>query len=103
MKKLLVHRKGATRAFAANRDEVPIAYRDVGQPLLVGGTMGTASYILCGTQKGMEDCFGSAVHGAGRAMSRERAKRQWRGGEVIHKVGQKGKLIKSREKGGGGW
>ncbi|MEK7688959.1 MAG: RtcB family protein, partial [Deltaproteobacteria bacterium] len=100
MKKLLVHRKGATRAFAAGRDEVPIAYRDVGQPLLVGGTMGTASYILCGTQKGMEDCFGSAVHGAGRAMSREKAKRQWRGDELVHELAQKGILIKSRSKSG---
>jgi len=100
MKKLLVHRKGATRAFAANRDEVPIAYRGVGQPLLVGGTMGTASYILCGTQKGMEDCFGSAVHGAGRAMSRERAKRQWRGEELIHELAEKGILIKSRSRAG---
>src|SRR3972149_5869012 len=100
MKKLLVHRKGATRAFAANRDEVPIAYRDVGQPLLVGGTMGTASYILCGTQKGMEDCCGSAVHGAGSAMSWERAKRQWRGEELIHELAEKGILIKSRSRAG---
>jgi len=99
-KKLLVHRKGATRAFAAGRDEVPAAYRDVGQPLLVGGTMGTASYILFGTQKGMEECFGSAVHGAGRAMSREKAKRQWRGDELIHELAQKGILIKSRSKAG---
>jgi tRNA-splicing ligase RtcB len=94
-KKLLVHRKGATRAFGPNRDEVPAAYRKVGQPLLVGGTMGTASYILRGTEKGMEECFGSAVHGAGRALSRVRAKRQWRGSEVIKELEARGIIIKS--------
>jgi tRNA-splicing ligase RtcB len=99
-KKLLVHRKGATRAFGPNRDEVPAAYRKVGQPLLVGGTMGTASYILRGTEKGMEECFGSAVHGAGRALSRVRAKRQWRGSEVIKELEARGIIIKSRSKAG---
>ncbi|MBI5681920.1 MAG: RtcB family protein [Deltaproteobacteria bacterium] len=99
-KKLLIHRKGATRAFGPGREEVPKAYRDVGQPLLVGGTMGTASYILRGTEKGMEDCFGSAVHGAGRAMSREQAKRRWRGDELIRELGEKGIIIKTRSKPG---
>jgi len=99
-KKLLVHRKGATRAFGPGRIEVPAAYRKVGQPLLVGGTMGTASYILRGTEKGMEDCFGSAVHGAGRALSRQRAKRQWRGTEVIRELGEKGIIIRSGSKSG---
>lgn len=99
-KELLVHRKGATRAFAAGRAEISQAYRDVGQPLLVGGTMGTASYILCGTQKGMDECFGSAVHGAGRALSREKAKRQWRGDEVIQKLAEEGIIIMSRSKSG---
>jgi len=99
-KKLLVHRKGATRAFAAGREEIPAAYRNAGQPLLVGGTMGTASYILCGTQQGMEDCFGSAVHGAGRALSREKAKRRWRGDELVHELAEKGIVIKSRSKSG---
>lgn len=99
-KKLLVHRKGATRAFGPGRIEVPLAYRGVGQPLLVGGTMGTASYILCGTEKGMQDCFGSAVHGAGRAMSREQAKRRWRGDELIRELAEKGIIIKTRSKPG---
>lgn len=99
-KKLLIHRKGATRAFGPGRAEVPAAYRDVGQPLLVGGTMGTASYILCGTEKGMQDCFGSAVHGAGRALSREQAKKRWRGDELIRELKEKGIIIKTRSKAG---
>ncbi|MBI5559833.1 MAG: RtcB family protein [Deltaproteobacteria bacterium] len=98
MKKLLVHRKGATRAFGPGRPEIPHAYRSVGQPLLVGGTMGTASYILRGTEKGMKDCFGSAVHGAGRALSRMQAKRQWRGEEILRELKEKGIIIKSRSK-----
>ncbi|MBI5599373.1 MAG: RtcB family protein [Deltaproteobacteria bacterium] len=97
-KKLLVHRKGATRAFGPGRDEVPEAFRAAGQPLLVGGTMGTASYILRGTEKGMEDCFGSAVHGAGRALSRMQAKRQWRGSDIIAELREKGIIIKTRNK-----
>ncbi|OGP32345.1 MAG: RNA-splicing ligase RtcB [Deltaproteobacteria bacterium GWC2_42_11] len=99
-KKLLIHRKGATRAFGPGRKEVPEAYRDVGQPLLVGGTMGTSSYILRGTEKGMEDCFGSAVHGAGRALSREQAKRRWRGDALIKELAEKGIIIKTRSKPG---
>jgi tRNA-splicing ligase RtcB len=99
-KRVLVHRKGATRAFGPGRVEVPQRYRGVGQPLLVGGTMGTASYILRGTEKGMADCFGSAVHGAGRAMSRMKAKKRWRGTEVIQELAAKGIEIRSRSKTG---
>jgi tRNA-splicing ligase RtcB len=99
-KKVLIHRKGATRAFGPGREEVPARYRKVGQPLLVGGTMGTASYILRGTEKGMEECFGSAVHGAGRAMSRVQAKRQWRGTELMKELEGKGIIIRSRSKSG---
>ena len=99
-KKLLVHRKGATRAFGPGRVEIPARYRPVGQPLLVGGTMGTASYILRGTEKGMADCFGSAVHGAGRALSRMQAKRTWRGTELIKELEGKGIIIRSRSKSG---
>ena len=72
-----VHRKGATRSFAAGRPEIPEAYRDVGQPVLIPGDMGTASYILVGTQKSMEEAFGSSCHGAGRVMSRGQAKREF--------------------------
>ncbi len=97
-KELLVHRKGATRAFGPGRTEVPEAYRHVGQPLLVGGSMGTASYILRGTALGMEECFGSAVHGAGRALSRMKAKKRWRAADIIRELGEKGIVIKSRSK-----
>lgn len=93
---LLVHRKGATRAFGPGRVEVPQSYRAIGQPLLVGGSMGTASYILRGTEKGMSETFGSAVHGAGRALSRIQAKRQWSGRDVVSGLQAKGIIIKSR-------
>ena len=73
---IYVHRKGATRAFAAGRDEIPKKYRAVGQPVLIPGSMGTASYILCGAQGAMEETFGSACHGAGRVMSRHQAIRE---------------------------
>ncbi|MBI4949423.1 MAG: RtcB family protein [Deltaproteobacteria bacterium] len=94
-KKVLIHRKGATRAFGPGREEVPEAYRSVGHPLLVGGTMGTASYILRGTEKGMIECFGSTVHGAGRSLSRIQSKRQWRGAELLKELAEKGIIIRS--------
>ncbi|MBI5344464.1 MAG: RtcB family protein, partial [Deltaproteobacteria bacterium] len=99
-KKVLIHRKGATRAFGPGRVEVPEKYRSVGHPLLVGGTMGTASYILRGTGKGMAECFGSAVHGAGRAMSRVQSKRQWSGSQIIKELGERGIIIRSGSKSG---
>jgi tRNA-splicing ligase RtcB len=94
--RLFVHRKGATRAFGPGHPAVPEALRAVGQPVLIGGTMGTASYVLAGTAKGMELAFGSACHGAGRAMSRHQALRQWRGSEIIHGLASRGVLIRSR-------
>lgn len=96
LKQLLVHRKGSTRAFGPGRKEIPIKYRKAGQPVLVGGTMGTHSYILHGTKKGMEETFGSAVHGAGRAMSRTQAKKQWRGTDILKELSKKGIIIKSK-------
>lgn len=99
-KELLVHRKGSTRAFGPGRKELPERYRNVGHPLLVGGSMGTASYILRGTDKGMRDCFGSAVHGAGRALSRMKAKKRWRGREVVKELKEKGIIIRSRSMSG---
>ncbi|MBS1266766.1 MAG: tRNA-splicing ligase RtcB [Candidatus Woesearchaeota archaeon] len=93
-KELLVHRKGATRAFGPGREEIPKAYRQIGQPVLVGGTMGTSSYILHGTDTGMRETFGSAIHGAGRVMSRNQAKRQWRGRELVRKLAEKGIIIR---------
>lgn len=93
-KDLIVHRKGATRAFGPGRPEIPAAYRSIGQPVLVGGTMGTASYILHGTEKGMEEVFGTAVHGAGRVSSREAAKKRWRGKDLIAELKKNGIIIK---------
>ncbi len=99
-KEVLVHRKGATRAFGPGREEIPVKYRNIGQPVLVGGTMGTASFILHGTQKGMDDTFGSAMHGAGRCMSRVQAKRTWHGQKLIGQLGQKGIIIKAHSNAG---
>jgi tRNA-splicing ligase RtcB len=99
-KNLLVHRKGATRAFAAGRTEVPPRYRGVGQPVIVGGTMGTASYILIGTGKGMNETFGSAVHGAGRRKSRKQALKEYWGETVVKELGEEGILIKVHSKKG---
>jgi tRNA-splicing ligase RtcB len=92
-KMLLVHRKGSTRVFGPGRAEIPIVYREVGQPALIGGTMGTSSFILCGTTVAMEKTFGSACHGAGRAMSRRRAKRIWWGKHLAEDLEQQGMIV----------
>lgn len=94
-RRLFVHRKGATRAFGPGHSDIPPALRDAGQPVLIGGTMGTASYILAGTREGMTQAFGSACHGAGRSMSRHQATRQWKGREVIDELAGRGILIRS--------
>lgn len=73
---LLVHRKGSTRAFPPNHPMIPEAYREIGQPALIGGTMGTCSYILVGTEKGMSETCGSTCHGAGRALSRNASRKR---------------------------
>ena len=75
MKNLLVHRKGATRAFPPHHPLIPVDYQLTGQPVLIGGTMGTCSYVLTGTEKGMRETFGSTCHGAGRAWSRAKSRR----------------------------
>lgn len=93
---LYVHRKGATRAFGPGHPTIPQIFRNVGQPVLIGGTMGTASYVLAGTREGMALSFGSACHGAGRSMSRHQALRQWQGKEVVQELKQKGVLIRTR-------
>jgi len=95
MKKLYVHRKGATRAFGPGHPDLPAALRDAGQPVLIGGSMGTASYILTGTERGMRLAFGSACHGAGRAMSRHQALRTWNGRHVVSDLAERGILIRS--------
>ncbi len=91
---LYVHRKGATRAFGPKRKEIPKEYRDMGQPVLIGGSMGTYSYILLGTELGMKKAFGSACHGAGRSKSRRQAKREQRGEEVIRKLKERGIVVR---------
>jgi tRNA-splicing ligase RtcB (3'-phosphate/5'-hydroxy nucleic acid ligase) len=93
---LYVHRKGATRAFGPGHPEIPEALRETGQPVLIGGTMGTASYVLRGTKESMGHAFGSACHGAGRAMSRNVAKKRWRGRDVVEQLASRGILIRSR-------
>ncbi len=100
MRKLLVLRKGATRAFGPGRREVPGRYRPVGQPVLVGGTMGTCSFVLVGTEQGMDETFGSAVHGAGRLKSRKQALRQYRGETVIRDLAGEGIIIRVHSKRG---
>ncbi|MDE3021476.1 MAG: RtcB family protein [Pseudomonadota bacterium] len=94
-KQLYIHRKGATRAFGPGHPDIPAFLRAVGQPVLIGGSMGTASYVLTGTQRGMKLAFGSACHGAGRAMSRHAASRRWQGRKVVDELASQGILIRS--------
>lgn len=92
--KLYVHRKGATRAFGPNHPTLPPVIRKAGQPVLIGGTMGTASYILAGTEKGMSLAFGSCCHGAGRAMSRKEATKKWYGKDVVNELAVRNIIIR---------
>ena len=94
-KRLYVHRKGATRAFGPSRSEVPDVYRDVGQPVLIPGSMGTASYVLCGRDRASEVTFGSACHGAGRIMSRSEAKRTFAGQDIKAALNAQGIKVKA--------
>lgn len=94
-RKVVVHRKGATRAFPANRDEIPSRYRDLGQPVLVPGSMGTASWVLLGQPNSMDLSFGSTAHGAGRTMSRSKARRNYSEDDVKKSLNEKGILIKA--------
>ncbi len=94
-RRLLVHRKGATRAFPAGRPEVPLSYRPYGQPVLIPGDMGTASYVLVGSPTSMERSFGSSCHGAGRRLSRHAAAREFRYEEVTRRLRERGILVRS--------
>jgi tRNA-splicing ligase RtcB len=94
-RKLYVHRKGATRAFGPGHHDVPDALRAVGQPVLIGGSMGTGSYVLAGTKASETRSFSSACHGAGRAMSRHQALRTWRGRAVVDELATRGILIRT--------
>ena len=93
---LYVHRKGATRAFGPGHPELPARYRAVGQPVIVGGSMGTGSYILAGMASSEARAWSSASHGAGRAMSRNEALRRWHGRTLIDELAARGILIRTR-------
>lgn len=94
-KKVVMHRKGATRAFGPGRQEVPATYRHIGQPVLIPGTMGTASYVLAGTKESMDIAFGSSCHGAGRKMSRAQAKKHIYGARLREELEHRGIVIRS--------
>jgi tRNA-splicing ligase RtcB len=92
---VFIHRKGATRALGPGHPDLPGGLRAVGQPVLIGGTMGTASYILVGTVEGERLSFSSSCHGAGRAMSRHKALQTWKGRQVIDELAGRGIIVKS--------
>jgi tRNA-splicing ligase RtcB len=94
-RKLCVHRKGATRAFGPGHPELPARYREVGQPVLVPGDMGRASYVLKGTAVAMQETFGSACHGAGRIMSRTESKKGVRGSELRRRLAGEGVIVRA--------
>ncbi len=94
--KLLVHRKGATRAFPAGKKENPKSYLDSGHPAIIPGSMGTSSWIVIGTEKGLQETFGSVAHGAGRVMSRTKAIKTKNGEQVKKEMEENGRFVKSR-------
>jgi tRNA-splicing ligase RtcB (3'-phosphate/5'-hydroxy nucleic acid ligase) len=94
-RELYVHRKGATRAFGPGHPDLPAEFAAVGQPVLIGGSMGTCSYVLVGTPQGEALSFSSACHGAGRAMSRHAATRRWKGRAVVDELAERGIEIRS--------
>lgn len=94
IKKLLVHRKGSTRALPPHHPLIPVDYQFVGQPVLIGGTMGTCSYVLTGTDKGMAETFGSTCHGAGRQRSRNNSRNKIEYQDVLDGLKTKGIAIR---------
>ncbi|MBW2108788.1 MAG: RtcB family protein [Deltaproteobacteria bacterium] len=98
-KMLCVHRKGATRAFPSGSTFIPKAYKHVGQPVLIPGDMGRYSYVLVGTQKGLEETFGSSCHGAGRVLSRHQAKKAARGRAIVRELEDRGICVRSAGRG----
>jgi tRNA-splicing ligase RtcB (3'-phosphate/5'-hydroxy nucleic acid ligase) len=94
-RELYVHRKGATRAFGPGHPDLPPEFAETGQPVLIGGSMGTSSYVLAGTREGEALSFSSACHGAGRAMSRHQATRRWQGGAVVDELAARGIEVRS--------
>jgi tRNA-splicing ligase RtcB len=98
-KKLCVHRKGATRAFPPGHPDVPMDYRSIGQPVLIPGDMGRYSYVLVGTQRAMEETFGSTCHGAGRVMSRHQAMKAAKGRAISRELEDKGIVVRGASRG----
>ena len=96
MRRLFVHRKGATRALGPGHTDLPAVFRNTGQPVLIGGSMGTCSYILAGNSVSERNSFASACHGAGRAMSRHQAARRWNGRQVVEDLAARGIIVRSR-------
>jgi tRNA-splicing ligase RtcB len=94
-RKVYVHRKGATRSFGPDHPDVTPLYRSVGQPVLVPGDMGTASYVLAGTKQAEAETFGSCCHGAGRVLSRTKAASMWKGQDVLADLEKKGILVRA--------
>lgn len=92
---VLVHRKGATRAFGPGHGDCPPTYREIGHPTLVGGTMGTSSYVMRGTETGMRKVFGSGIHGAGRALSRKKAAKKYWGEGIKKELAERGIVLRA--------
>ncbi len=97
--KVVVHRKGATRAFAAGHPELPKVYRDIGQPVIIPGDMGRASFVLIGTEKGMKESFGSTCHGAGRVLSRHQAIKKAKGRAIWREMEDMGVIVRAAGRG----
>jgi tRNA-splicing ligase RtcB len=94
-RRLFIHRKGATRAFGPGTPDLPESLRSAGQPVLIGGSMGTGSYVLVGCPEGERHAFSSACHGAGRSMSRHAALKHWRGRALVDELYRQGIVIRS--------
>jgi tRNA-splicing ligase RtcB len=99
-RKVVVHRKGATRAFPAGHPETPTKYKFVGQPVLIPGDMGTCSFVLVGLDGAMEQSFGSSCHGAGRQMSRKAATRKYDANEVVRSLDKRGIYLRAASRAG---
>ena len=98
-RKVCVHRKGATRAFPAGHPEIAEKYREVGHPVLIPGDMERYSYVLVGTEKAMEETWGSTCHGAGRLKSRSKAKKEMRGRQIDRELAEKGIYVRAKSRG----
>jgi tRNA-splicing ligase RtcB len=99
-RQLLIHRKGATRSFPKHRPELPEKYYEVGQPVLIPGSMGTASYVLVGTEQSMQETFGSTCHGAGRTKSRHAAMKEISASQLVHQLNERGIVVRGASKSG---